>query len=90
MKQKLIELMKFYQDPAEDLNHGERGNALFDFHYETVADEFLSDLIDELVSDEEIEEKSREGSLYPSNYDIKADYFVLGAKWMRDKLTNKE
>jgi hypothetical protein len=44
MKDKIIEILKLYQDPAEDLNHYERGNALFSHLYETVAEEILEQL----------------------------------------------
>jgi len=45
MKDKIVEILKLYQDPAEDLNHHERGTALFSHLYETVAEE-----IDQLYS----------------------------------------
>ena len=41
-REQIIEILKFYEDPAEDLNHNIRGVALFSHLYEDVADEILA------------------------------------------------
>ena len=42
MKEKIIKILKFHEDPAEDLNHNIRGVAVFSHLYEDVADEICS------------------------------------------------
>ena len=83
MKDKIVEILKLYEDPAEDLNHN---------LYDTIAEE-----IDALysagseVSDEEIEKEAlrRNKDDYPDELGYGTDAFENGAKWMRSKLTHQ-
>ena len=62
-KQRIIEILKTYQDPAEDLNHGERGTALFSHLFDTVADEILEEIQPKQSAEEFVK-------WYKSQYDL--------------------
>jgi len=53
LREQIIEILKFHQDPAEDLNHNTRGNAVFSHLYEDIAEEILSKLQAPAMSAEE-------------------------------------
>ena len=75
-REQIIEILKFYEDPAEDLNHNCRGMALFSHLYEDVADEILSLQVDEWVS---VEERLPEDDLFVIVWYGEADSFGIAS-----------